>query len=203
MDFMKQDGVTEIEESVQANLIEQKLNDHLLCDEQKGRISICRAPVLVGCVSNFSNFLDLSRKTLRNVEVGVPAVILSRSNTTQHMYRWYQLMEELFAQEGIDSGLITCTRRFPSSRRSSFLSAFPNLNAYHVQSRGSKGGSRKACKCAFVNGWTKHVVRAAIYGRDKRCRFAERHDRKLWAMHRAEACVRWWDKQYGGGKRVR
>ena len=33
MDFKKQDGVTEIEESIEANVIERRLNDLLLDDE--------------------------------------------------------------------------------------------------------------------------------------------------------------------------
>ena len=44
LDFKKQDGVTEIEESVQANLVERRLNDMLLADEDAGNIKICRAP---------------------------------------------------------------------------------------------------------------------------------------------------------------
>ena len=57
-------GVIEIEESVQANVIEQRLSDQLLADEAAGAIAIGRAPAFVGCVSNFSNFLDLRRAQL-------------------------------------------------------------------------------------------------------------------------------------------
>lgn len=106
-DFRKQDGVTEIEESVEANPVDHVLNDQLLADEAEGTVFVNRAPAFVGCVSNFSNFLDLFRKTLRLVEVGVPCIILSRSNTTQHHYRWFTILDALFEKNGIDARMLT------------------------------------------------------------------------------------------------
>jgi hypothetical protein len=107
VDFGKQDGITEIEESIMANAVERRLNDMVLRDEQAGKIVVNRQPIYVSCVSNFTNFLDLFRKTIRSMELGIPCVVLSRSNTVQHSYRWTELLSELLKAEGVDPGMLT------------------------------------------------------------------------------------------------
>ena len=107
MDFGKQDGITEIEESIMANTVEQRLNDLVLREEERGKIHIHRQPIYVSCVSNFTNFLDLFRKTIRNMELGIPCVVLGRSNTVQHSYRWTLLLTQLMKEENIDPGMLT------------------------------------------------------------------------------------------------
>ena len=102
LDFGKQDGVTEIEESLQANEVERRLNDQLWKTEEAGVISVPRRVALVPCVSNFSHFLDMCRKTIRLIEIGVPAMVLSRTHTQQYCYRWAALLAQELQAEGVE-----------------------------------------------------------------------------------------------------
>jgi hypothetical protein len=95
LDFGKQDGITEMEEAIMANEVERKLNDMLLKDEIDGILQINRQPIYVSCVSNFTLFLDLFRKTIRSLELGIPCVILGRTHTSQHSFRWAELLSSL------------------------------------------------------------------------------------------------------------
>ena len=84
------------------------MNAAMLKDESAGYIEIQRDyPMIIGCVSNFTNFLDLSRKTMRQIEVGVPCVVFSRTNTTQHMFRWFLLLQDLMRERGLPSYLLS------------------------------------------------------------------------------------------------
>ena len=83
--------------------------------------------MLVACVSNFSNFLDLSRKTLRHLEVGAPVVVLSRSHTTQHCYRWYQMLAEEMKARGVPAGLLSYYAADRAERKRRGASKMPFL----------------------------------------------------------------------------
>ena len=107
LDFGKQDGVTEIEEALQANAVERRLNDGLLGAESRGEVKIGRRVALATCVSNFTNFLDFSRKALRNLELGVPVLLLSRSNTSQHAFRWAERLARELQREGVNPAMLT------------------------------------------------------------------------------------------------
>ena len=69
------------------------------------------------CVSNFSHFLDMCRKTLRLLELGVPVVVLSRSHTSQYPYRWVMALSSELQAAGVDPSYLTfCSAGLPEQQ---------------------------------------------------------------------------------------
>ena len=160
IDFLKQDGITEIEESVQANCVERRMNDMLLADEQAGMIRIGRAPALIACVSNFSNFLDLFRKTVRQLELGVPCLVLSRTNTSQHCYRWFLLLQELALAHGLPKHLVAFASCSVEAQRG-LMARFP-LSPVHFTGSREVARNIKAIAPRTLASTGRHLSRHAL-----------------------------------------
>jgi hypothetical protein len=151
LDFGKQDGVTELVENVEAAAIERRLADALLADEAAGGVRVCRAPAFVACVSNFSNFLDLSRKVLRNLELGVPVVVLSRANTAQHAYRWAADLARRLDAHGVDAGMFSFLAATLAEQRRALGACPPACALYFTGSRAVAAAIRADHPRAFAS----------------------------------------------------
>lgn len=151
LDFGKQDGVTEMVENVEAAAVERRLADGLLADEAAGAVVICRAPAFVACVSNFSNFLDLSRKVLRNLELGVPVVVLSRSNTSQHSFRWAADLNKRLAAHGVDAGMFSFLAAPLDEQQRAIAACQPACPLYFTGSRPVAAAIRASHRRTFAS----------------------------------------------------
>lgn len=89
----------------------------------------------------------------RNLECGVPVVVLSRSHTGQHVYRWCQLLQSELAKtpqgESIDPGLLTFVSCGLEGQRR-LMAALPHSPLYLTGSRevGHKSNTRSLATVA-------------------------------------------------------
>lgn len=138
-------------ENVEAAAVERRMADALLADEAAGAISICRSPAFVACVSNFTNFLDLSRKVLRNMELGVPVVVLSRSNTAQHSFRWAADLNGRLGSHGIESGMFSFLAASLPEQQRAIAACPPACPLYFTGSRPVAAAIRAYHRRAFAS----------------------------------------------------
>ena len=65
----------------------------------------------------------------------MPLVVLSRSNTTQHMFRWTQMLHELMPKYGIDPGMVTYLAATKEQQGALFARGHADSPAYYTCSR--------------------------------------------------------------------